>query len=75
MWRNIATMIYGWHEQIQPGGAGGEYTLVRAHTRSCLDTVELCSRKPEMHRHGSRGKELSSHGGRVATVSSGIEKL
>lgn len=27
MWRNIATMIYGWCEQMQPGGAGGEYLL------------------------------------------------
>ena len=40
MWRNIATMIYGWHEQIQPGGAGGEYTLVFA-TLCCQDTVRI----------------------------------
>jgi len=24
MWRNIATMIYFWHEQMHRGGAGGE---------------------------------------------------
>lgn len=40
MWRNIATMIYGWHEQIQPGGAGGVYTLVFA-TLCCQDTVRI----------------------------------
>lgn len=40
MWRNIATMIYGWHEQMQPGGAGGEYTLVFA-TLCCQDTVRI----------------------------------
>ena len=40
MWRNIATMIYGWHEQIQPGGASVEYTLVFA-TLCCLDTVRI----------------------------------
>jgi len=43
MWRNIATMIYGWHEQIQPGGAGGEYTLVRAHTPPA-PPKHICSR-------------------------------
>ena len=40
MWRNIAIMIYGWCEQIQPGGAGGEYTLVFA-TLCCQDTVRI----------------------------------
>lgn len=40
MWRNIATMIYGWHEQIQPGGAGGEYTPVFA-TLCSQDTVRI----------------------------------
>ena len=40
MWRNIATMIYGWREQMQPGGAGGEYTLVFA-TLCCQDTVRI----------------------------------
>ena len=40
MWRNIATMICGWCEQIQPGGAGGEYTLVFA-TPCCQDTVRI----------------------------------
>ena len=40
MWRIIATMIYGWHEQMQPGGAGGEYTLVFA-TLCCQDTVRI----------------------------------
>ena len=40
MWRNIATMIYGWCEQIQPGGAGGVYTLVFA-TLCCQDTVRI----------------------------------
>lgn len=40
MWRNIATMICGWCEQIQPGGAGGEYTLVFA-TLCCQDTVRI----------------------------------
>lgn len=40
MWRNIATMIYGWHEQIQPGGAGDEYTLVFA-TLCSQDTVRI----------------------------------
>ena len=59
---------------MHSGGAGGVYTLVGAHS-GAADTVELCPRKPEMHRHGSRGKELSSHGRRVATVSSAIENL
>ena len=40
MWRNIATMICGWCEQIQPGGAGGVYTLVFA-TLCCQDTVRI----------------------------------
>lgn len=30
-------MIYGWHEQIQPGGAGDEYTLVFATLCSHLN--------------------------------------
>jgi len=33
-------MIYGWHEQIQPGGAGDEYTLVFA-TLFSQDTVRI----------------------------------
>lgn len=40
MWCNIATMIYGWHEQMQPGGAGDEYTLVFA-TLCCQDIVRI----------------------------------
>lgn len=40
MWRIIATMICGWCEQIQPGGAGGVYTLVFA-TLCCQDTVRI----------------------------------
>lgn len=40
MWRNIATMIYGWCEQMQPGGSGGVYTLVFA-TLCCQDTVRI----------------------------------
>ena len=40
MWRNIATMICGWCEQMQPGGAGGVYTLVFA-TLCCQDTVRI----------------------------------
>ena len=34
MWRIIATMIYGWCEQMKLGGAGGEYTLVGAHSEA-----------------------------------------
>ena len=33
-------MIYGWCEQMQPGGAGGVYTLVFA-TLCCQDTVRI----------------------------------
>ena len=40
MWRNIATMIYFWHEQMHRGGAGGEYTLVFA-TLCSQDTVRI----------------------------------
>lgn len=40
MWRNIATMIYGWHEQMHRGGAGGDYTLVFA-TLCSQDTVRI----------------------------------
>ena len=40
MWRNIATMICGWCEQMQPGGAGDEYTLMFA-TLCSQDTVRI----------------------------------
>lgn len=33
-------MIYGWHEPMQPGGAGDEYTLVFA-TLCCQDIVRI----------------------------------
>ena len=40
MWRIIATMIYGWCEQMKLGGAGGDYTLVFA-TLCSQDTVRI----------------------------------
>ena len=56
-------------------GQEGEGTDILPQERiaKLLRGCRIVLRSTEMPRHGRRGKELSSHGGRVATVSSGIE--
>ena len=56
-------------------GLGGEGTGILPQERiaKLLRGCRIVLRSTEMPQHGRRGKELSSHGGRVATVSSSIE--
>ena len=54
-------------------GVEGTGVLSQERIAKLLRGCRIVLRSTEMPRHGRRGKELSSHGGRVATVSSGIE--
>ena len=54
-------------------GVEGTGILSQERIAKLLRGCRIVLRSTEMPRHGRRGKELTSHGGRVATVSSGIE--
>ena len=58
---------------VRRGQGEGTGILPQERIAKLLRGCRIVLRSTEMPRHGRRGKELSSHGGRVATVSSGIE--
>ncbi|ACR76993.1 Hypothetical protein EUBREC_3266 [Agathobacter rectalis ATCC 33656] len=58
---------------MRRGQGEGTGVLSQERIAKLLRGCRIVLRSTEMPRHGSRGKELSSHGWRVATVSSGIE--
>ena len=58
---------------VRRGQGEGTGILPQERIAKLLRGCRIVLRSTEMPRHGSRGKELSSHGWRVATVSSGIE--
>ena len=53
----------------------GQAVLSGGRIAQLFSVCRIMLQSTEMPRHGRRGKEKSSHGGRVSTVSSGIENL
>ena len=53
----------------------GQAVLSGGRIAQMFSVCRIMLQSTEMPRHGRRGKEKSSHGGRVSTVSSGIENL
>ena len=53
----------------------GQAVLSGGRIAQLFSVCRIMLSSTEMPRHGRRGKEKSSHGGRVSTVSSGIENL
>ena len=56
-------------------GYYGAHTIPRKRIAELLRDCRIVLCKAEMPRHGRRGKEKSSHGWRVSTVSSSYENL
>ena len=59
-----------WRKQVV-----GQAVLSGGRIAQLFSDCRIMLQSTEMLRHGRRGKEKSSHGGRVSTVSSGIENL